>query len=680
MDDIKQYSLQADLALAAYATLSSGEPNTVNLEAIGMSSSQAIDFAKCWTVVEQYTHSELVPVLDEFGLPTGEYTNYSNGVSATVFEDVESGRRYLAVRGTELGVADLVADAILATGFSPEVNPQFVSLRTQVQRWLDSGTLRAGFSIAGHSLGGYLATATGVWFVDSGGVYMYNAPGIGGFAWGNAYDAVRSVFGLGDRPFIDNLYNFRGSEGISIITGLGLQLAPPTLIEIEAAAGGILGPGNHSVVRLVDAFAVYSLYSQHSPSLALAQITQLIKSASPIANRSLEYALDGLRTLLMGKSVVDANPTKYEGPDARDSLYKNLYALQDSAAYRALKGSAALRVLADADRDTLVAKAKSDFGDLLALHYLLPIAIEGGGSALIGAHADLHTQWQADRALTAEQKASGKANFTDEWLEDRAAMLTWKLKLATEDFVTTSGAYTSAPDQFFADLGSGLQLNLGADGTNPADKSRYIFGKDQAEGVTEVVSGGSKKDRLYGGGGDDVLYGYDSVDHLEGGTGSDQLNGGEGNDTLIGGADSDTLIGGKGNDKLIGGLGDDTYRLARGDGADIVVENDATLGNTDVAQFLAGIGADQIWLRHVGNSLEASIIGTTDKLTVQNWYLGDQYHVEQFTTADGRLLLDSQVENLVQAMAVFAPPAAGQTTLPPTYQDTLAPVIAANWQ
>ena len=158
------------------------------------------------------------------------------------------------------------------------------------------------------------------------------------------------------------------------------------------------------------------------------------------------------------------------------------------------------------------------------------------------------------------------------------------------------------------------------------------------------------------------------------------LSGLGGNDSLSGGIGDDTLDGGAGNDRLTGGQGNDTYRLGLGSGADIVVENDVAVGNTDVAEFLAGIGADQIWLRHVGNSLEASIIGTTDKLTIQNWYLGDQYHVEQFKTADGKLLLDSQVESLVQAMAAFAPPAAGQTTLPPTHQDTLAPVIAANWQ
>ncbi|MBN8476156.1 MAG: hypothetical protein J0M27_15345 [Sulfuritalea sp.] len=85
-------------------------------------------------------------------------------------------------------------------------------------------------------------------------------------------------------------------------------------------------------------------------------------------------------------------------------------------------------------------------------------------------------------------------------------------------------------------------------------------------------------------------------------------------------------------------------------------------------------------MRHVGNHLEASIIGTTDKFTVENWYLGSNFHVEQFKTADGKLLLDSQVENLVQAMAVFAPPAPGQTSLPSYYQEVLAPVIAANWQ
>lgn len=159
-----------------------------------------------------------------------------------------------------------------------------------------------------------------------------------------------------------------------------------------------------------------------------------------------------------------------------------------------------------------------------------------------------------------------------------------------------------------------------------------------------------------------VLTGNAAGNMLSGGTGNDRLDG-------LGGADT-----------LMGGTGNDTYILGRTYGLETVVENDATVGNTDIAQFMSGIATDQIWFRHLGNDLEVSIIGTGDKAMISNWYGGNQYHVEQFKTANGKTLLDSQVENLVNAMASFAPPAAGQTTLPPTYQTSLSTVIAANWQ
>jgi Ca2+-binding RTX toxin-like protein len=158
------------------------------------------------------------------------------------------------------------------------------------------------------------------------------------------------------------------------------------------------------------------------------------------------------------------------------------------------------------------------------------------------------------------------------------------------------------------------------------------------------------------------------------------ITGTTGNNTLTGNAGNDTLDGKAGTDVLAGGAGGDTYLFGTGYGRDTIRENDAAAGATDSAQFLVGIAADQIWLRHVGNNLEASIIGTTDKLTLENWYLGSNYHIEQFKTAEGKTLLDSRVENLVQAMAGFSPPSAGLTILSPAYQESLAPVIAANWQ
>jgi Ca2+-binding RTX toxin-like protein len=157
------------------------------------------------------------------------------------------------------------------------------------------------------------------------------------------------------------------------------------------------------------------------------------------------------------------------------------------------------------------------------------------------------------------------------------------------------------------------------------------------------------------------------------------ITGNSGINTLTGAAGNDILNGGAGADALIGGTGNDTYWLGRGFGIDTITENDTTAGNTDIARFDTGIATNQLWFIKTGNNLEVSIIGTTDKFLMSNWYLGNQYHTEQFKTSDGKTLLDSQVQNLVSAMAGFAPPAAGQTTLSAAYATTLNPVIVANW-
>jgi len=159
------------------------------------------------------------------------------------------------------------------------------------------------------------------------------------------------------------------------------------------------------------------------------------------------------------------------------------------------------------------------------------------------------------------------------------------------------------------------------------------------------------------------------------------LTGNSAVNSLSGAAGNDTLSGGLGNDTLTGGTGNDIYQFTRGDGADTLVENDATAGNSDLLRFMSGVANDQLWFRHIGNNLEVSVIGTSDKMTVKDWYLGNQYKVETIKTDDGnKALIAARVENLVQAMASFSPPAAGQTTLPASYQSSLNPVIAANWQ
>jgi hypothetical protein len=49
---------------------------------------------------------------------------------------------------------------------------------------------------------------------------------------------------------------------------------------------------------------------------------------------------------------------------------------------------------------------------------------------------------------------------------------------------------------------------------------------------------------------------------------------------------------------------------------DIAYDYDSTSGSADLLQFGVDVATNQLWFRHVGNNLEVSIIGTTDKVTI----------------------------------------------------------------
>ncbi len=232
-------------------------------------------------------------------------------------------------------------------------------------------------------------------------------------------------------------------------------------------------------------------------------------------------------------------------------------------------------------------------------------------------------------------------------------------------------------------------------------------------GGNDTLNGGAGADSLVGGAGDDVYLvdstaekltenlndGSDTVrsvvtwtlganfEHLtlEGGsvingtgnTGSNMLTGNSMANTLTGAGGNDTFRGGLGTDTLNSSstTSNDTYIWGRGEGADSLTDT----GGVDQLQILAGVTANQVWLKQVGSSLEVSVIGTTDKFTVNNWYSAAANQVESFKLADGKTLTSANVQKLVSAMSGFTVPAQGQTTLPTSYQTTLNPVIAANW-
>ncbi|MET3431692.1 Ca2+-binding RTX toxin-like protein, partial [Herbaspirillum seropedicae] len=137
--------------------------------------------------------------------------------------------------------------------------------------------------------------------------------------------------------------------------------------------------------------------------------------------------------------------------------------------------------------------------------------------------------------------------------------------------------------------------------------------------------------------------------------------GNELDNVLVGNLDDNLITGGKGNDTLAGQAGNDTYVFGKGDGRDLVVDQDATAGNVDTIKF-SDAKQTNLWFSQVGKDLQIDVLGSTDQVTVKDWYAGTSNRIERIKTADGKTMYDSDVDKLVQAMASFDPPAASQTS------------------
>jgi hypothetical protein len=94
------------------------------------------------------------------------------------------------------------------------------------------------------------------------------------------------------------------------------------------------------------------------------------------------------------------------------------------------------------------------------------------------------------------------------------------------------------------------------------------------------------------------------------------------------------------------------YRFGPGAGQDALSENDATAGNSD----LVDVSSDHLNLvfSYSGSNLLMQLHGASDTLTVQSWQNGTANQIEVFRAQDGSTLLNTQINQLIQAMATFS--------------------------
>ncbi|WP_187363406.1 putative Ig domain-containing protein [Massilia frigida] len=317
-----------------------------------------------------------------------------------------------------------------------------------------------------------------------------------------------------------------------------------------------------------------------------------------------------------------------------------------------------------------------------------------------------------DGGMGADTMAGGTGN--DDYVADSTLDIVVELPGGGYDRVNSSASFTlPANVESLELLGT---ANMDATG-NVADNT--IHGNEG----NNRLDGGAGRDYLYGHGGDDT-YVIDNIDDVAvDDSGNDTvetsissqsvlfdgienltLTGGalsrfgnaldnviKGNtlkNTLSGLAGNDQLLGGAGDDTLSGGAGNDVYVVERGDGKDVVI-NDDVLGAIDTLRFGKDIAEADVIAQRSGDNLLLQIKGSTDQVTFSKYFIADvskdgaivNNKIERVEFVGGAVWDQAKIQTLVDISTANKVPVRGPGAVAPFKAEVGKPLtftLAAN--
>ncbi|NJD07541.1 MAG: hypothetical protein FIA97_13745 [Methylococcaceae bacterium] len=416
--------------------------------------------------------------------------------------------------------------------------------------------------------GGYHATPEGVWIEDlptSRGLGVLELAGTSIRDLVGDYGETHSI-----TPLIDSLTVFdllqtiqpdldqHSYADIMAAMANSRHALPPNPMETAIAEG--LAQFGGKFPGLGKLFTVDTIYDADALENLVNALTQLFAGSNP-------------------RLTPDYSATGYANLEKREQLHVAIADLKTTIGNLPPIGLISLIGMSPSD---MADKATQQDAEGMAYRYALtklnPFVVVGLN---YGAH-------NADGQLEVYDPKTGEGVLSEQYLADRAALLSWKLLYDTGKRDSNDVALNVGDKSYDESWDSNASGNWDyVDRSHPGEQpltleidgaglSRYdhqiVFGNL----VSETLSGSGDDDHLYGMAGNDELTGDAGNDFLEGGADDDTLAGDEGADTLDGGSGDDRLEGGKDNDLLRGGLGTDTYVYASGDGLDIVDDCDGS--------------------------------------------------------------------------------------------------------
>ena len=474
---------------------------------------------------EQQHNKYFDPGSGLYRVSSDDHIELSNGFSATVFRNKQSGEITVAFRGTD-SLIDWDTNLAALLGVDPTlfIESQDNNITTFLH---DSGLLDAtgkllpAVNFTGHSLGGYLATIATYKYADSisSPTSSFNGLGISPLSF-----FQNSVI---DDISVDGKLNNYYADLVGGVLGVHPGEKYPVFIENEGVVS------DHAIRKLVESVSVYRIFALIDRKLdseeGLIEINNILESVSFAADQTLETAIEKLGNLFgshLSPSLSDV-----------ESLYQELdtFISQSDSDFQIVK------------TNELHGSATSDNAEGLAYRYALT---QLNTFTIIGS-ADFYEQHNQSQELA-------PGNYSEAWLSHRAHFLDRLDWLNTND-LQLFDPYAHNPDKlplvetgptpfineskYFFDANTGHKILQGGLYNNT---QRHIFGDPNEPGEKRIfnIEGSGVGDFFFGGGGKDIIKGQAGDDYIEGGRGDDQLDGGDGMDTyyFTPGTGHDTIV------------------------------------------------------------------------------------------------------------------------------------------
>ncbi|WP_269449376.1 calcium-binding protein, partial [Halodesulfovibrio spirochaetisodalis] len=336
-----------------------------------------------------------------------------------------------------------------------------------------------------------------------------------------------------------------------------------TVTTIDAGKGNdtIHAGGNADTYKYSKGDGHDVIYDNESGAVTADHTLDAIRFSSDIAYNDLQFAIDGNDLLITFKNspddsirIIDAATNPEHAVEK--ILIENRYNASQVSTYYVENGLFTHTLTNDDD----------SFDGSAYTTRLDVVGLDGADIITTSNRSDVIHAGAGNDTITATGNDTVYAGDGDDTITGDASNL---YAGAGNDTITIDNTSTSINgedgDDTITTTGSAYQHVQGGNGNDTI----------RTGSANDAIIGGADNDTIWAGEGDNSIWGGTGEDEIHSGSGNDTIDAGDDNDTIWAGDGTNTIDAGKGNDIIHAGANADTYKYSKGDGHDVIYDNES---------------------------------------------------------------------------------------------------------